>query len=254
MKTIAIIQARLRSTRLVGKVLRDLGDRCVLRWVVDRLRNAKCLDEIVVATSTAEADDMLVAQCRRWQVPCFRGSESDVLGRFVETAKTYAADRVVRVNADNPLIDPLYIDRLVDAGKRSEADYQSYRRGDGTPVMLTAMSFFAEVVSMSCLRRADREIDDPFEREHVTLGIYTKPEQYDVCWLDVPSGCNDPRLRLTLDTSDDLALLRTVFSALGPRAESAGTPEILDLIHRHPEWLRTMVALNHSNPKTAVAA
>lgn len=253
-RTVAVVQARMGSTRLPGKLLLTLGDRSILQWVLDRVRRAQRLHAVVLATSTAAADDCLVEHCRRWDVPCFRGSEADVLGRFAATAECFDAGLIVRVNADNPLVDPQHIDALVEAALRSGADYQSYRRGDGKPVMLTALSFFTEVISRACLRRAHREIVDPFRREHVTLGIYGCPEQFDVRWLDVPACCNDPRLRFTVDTPSDFDLLQEVFQALGGRAATATPQDVVRLVQGRPEWLQAMTAGNALNPKRDRAA
>ena len=249
MSTIAIVQARVGSTRLPGKVLTAIGDRPLLRWVLDRLAGSRRLDGIVVATSTAAQDDVIAQRCGEWGAAVFRGSESDVLGRFAGAADAFHASTIVRVNADNPLIDPAYIDQLVAAMADSGVDYASYRRADGRPVMLTALSFFAEAVSRQCLDRAAREITDPFEREHVTLGIYRRPDRFDLQWLDVPEFCNDARLRFTLDTPDDLALLREVIGSLGDRAAAAGAAEIVAHVCSRPQWLETMTRLNDSNPK-----
>jgi spore coat polysaccharide biosynthesis protein SpsF len=248
-KTIALVQARLASTRLPGKVLLPLDGKCVLRHVLDRLGRARCLDCVVVATSDRATDDRLAAACSEWDAPVFRGSEADVLGRFVAAARAFDAARIVRVNADNPLIDPAFVDQLVEDAAEHGGDYVSYRRSDGRPVMLTAISFFAEVVTRECLERSDREIADPFDREHVTVGIYNRPEAFSVRWLDVPPSCNDARLRFTVDTPIDFQLLREIFAALGQRASAAGAAEIVQLVKGHPEWLSTMSSLNAANPK-----
>jgi spore coat polysaccharide biosynthesis protein SpsF len=249
-KTIALIQARMASTRLPGKVLLPLGDKCVLQRVVDRVALAKRVDLTVVATTDQPWDDPLADACRRWGSSVFRGDESDVLKRFGDAAREYNAAWVVRVNSDNPLIDPRYIDELLDAVRGTDVDYASYRQSDGRPVMLTALSFFAEAVSRECLERGVREIVDPTEREHVTIGIYNRPSQYALRWLDVPSFCNDPRLRLTLDTQADFDLLQDIYAVLGDDASTATAEDIVRLVLEHPEWLARMTAQNTANPKT----
>jgi spore coat polysaccharide biosynthesis protein SpsF (cytidylyltransferase family) len=146
------------------------------------------------------------------------------------------------------LIDPHYIESLSGALVQG-VDYVSYRRGDGTPVMLTALAFFAEILSRDCLERANREIADPAEREHVTVGIYKRSDQFSVRWLDVPEFCNDARLRLTVDTQADLDMVRAVAAALGSKASSAGAEEIVRQVLSRPEWLSAMSAVNAANPK-----
>jgi spore coat polysaccharide biosynthesis protein SpsF len=238
----------MKSTRLPGKVLLPLGETCVLRCVLGRLVRADLPATVVVATSDQEADDQLADACEGWGFDVFRGSETDVLGRFAAAADRFAADRIIRVNSDNPFIDPGYIKPLADALAEG-VDYVSYRRSDGRPVMLTALSFFVEILSRECLERANREITDAREREHVTIGIYGRPERYAVRWLDVPGFCNDDRLRLTIDTQADLEMARAVWAALGERATSAGAEEIVRLILSRADWLEAMSAANSANPK-----
>ena len=250
-KTVAIVQARMGASRLPGKLLEPLGDRCVLRWVLDRLSLAAGVSEIIVATTTSPKDAILSAQCAEWGIACHRGSEEDVLGRFIETAQACAAETIVRVNADNPLIDPAYLGELVRELHARRADYVSFQRGDGRPVMLTGLGFFAEAMTTACLRRAGEIVTDPFEREHVTLGIYGRPDQFAISWLSVPDFCNDIRLRYTLDTPGDLQLLREIFSALGHRALQATAADVTALLGEHAEWLGRMAELNEGNPKSA---
>jgi spore coat polysaccharide biosynthesis protein SpsF len=253
-RVVAIVQARMGSTRLAGKVLRPVAGRMILDWVLERLAKATSLDELVVATSTAEKDDVIEAFCAERGVACFRGSEDDVLGRFVAAAEAYNADVVVRVNADNPLVDPAFVDTMVAALAETGGDYISYRRRDGKPVMLTALSFFTEALTRDCLDRAGRQIDSPFEREHVTLGIYNRPEQYDVRWLDVPAICNNESLRFTLDTPEDLAFLETFLESLGEAALSVDAETVVASATAQPDWLARMDALNNQNPKTSTAS
>jgi len=253
-RVVAIVQARMGSTRLSGKVLRDVAGRTILDWVLDRLAQATRIDEIVVATSVGSKDDVIEAFCRERSVTCFRGSEDDVLGRFEAAAQTHDADIIVRVNADNPLVDPRYVDVMVDALRSEGGDYVSYRRGDGKPVMLTALSFFTEAMSRDCLDRAHREIDSMFEREHVTLGIYNRPDEYDVRWIDVPVICNNESLRFTLDTPEDLAFLETFLESLGDEAISVDAETVVASAVTQPEWLKRMDALNNQNPKTSSSA
>jgi len=248
-RTICIVQARMGSRRFPGKVLRPLCGKPVLGWVIDRLGRSVKSDGMVIATSENPADVEIADFAKGVGVPCFRGSEADVLGRFLQAAEAFDAARVVRVNADNPLVDPFYVDRLVDAMKGSPMDYISYRLRDGTPVMLTALSFFAEIMTFDCLRRAGATIADPSEREHVTLGIYRRPEVFSVDWLQVPDYCSDRRLRFTLDTQDDLSLLEEIGALLGPGFQEVTAEEVVRIAGERPALLRRMAALNAANRK-----
>jgi spore coat polysaccharide biosynthesis protein SpsF len=246
----AIIQARYGATRLPGKVLTKIAGREVLGRVIDRIRTARRIDRVVVATTDAPADDAVAEFAAACGVDVFRGSEQDVLGRFHAAATAFAATTVVRVNADNPLIDGRYCDDLVAAISEGGADYVSFRAGQ-RPVMLTALSFFAEAMTFDCLDRANREVADSFQREHVTLGIYTAPERFRVRWLACPPLFEDQRLRFTLDTPDDLAMLNEVIAALGEQSSTATAEEIVRLVARRPDWLERMAAANAAQPKSA---
>lgn len=247
-RRVAIIQARVGSTRLPHKILEPLGNLPVLEWVIHRVRRAELLDDMLVATTNCAADDEIVALCERLEVSCFRGSEHDVLDRFVQAAQWSHASDVVRINADNPFIEPQFIDDLL--AESEPADYISYQTSDGRPVMLTAVSFFSELVTRECLERADRVISDALLREHVTLGIYRNPEQYRVRFLPIPAFAEDQRLRLTLDTSEDLALLREVVDELGDSAMSVAAESVVDLVSQRGDWLARMDEMNHRNRKS----
>ncbi|MHC4525810.1 MAG: N-acetylneuraminate synthase family protein, partial [Planctomycetota bacterium] len=226
-----------------------LNNKSVLKWVIDRLSDSSQLDEVIVATSSSASDDKIEDCCQQWQVPCFRGSENDVLGRFVGAAKKHEADVVVRINADNPLIDSDYIDGLVKCITAGRSDYVSYQTSAGKPVMLTALGFFAEALSRSCLEKAGEFIEDPFEREHVTLGIYKRPDVFKVRFLPIPEFCDHPDIRLTLDTQGDFGVLQKIVAALGPKADSCKSRDVIELLQHRPDLLNMMSEQNACNPK-----
>lgn len=250
-RIVAIVQARMGSTRLPGKCLLPLLGRSVLDWVLRRVKRARRVQRVVVATTESAADDLIVKASRQSGAGVFRGSEKDVLGRFAAAAKEQEADWVVRINADNPLVDPARIDELAAEALSTKPDYASYRRADGKPAMLTAMGFFAEIVRREALDRADREIRDPFEREHVTLGIYQRPDAYRVRWLEAPPICCDPRLRMTIDSAADFQCMERLFEALGPRAEACSAEEAAAAAMAHDDWLAAMDQANRDQPKKA---
>jgi len=160
---IAIIQARMGSSRFPGKTLADLAGRPMLSRVVERVSQSRAIDKVVVATSIAVGDDPIAEFCAKEGVLCFRGSEDDVLDRFYRAAKEHGADVVVRITADCPLIDAAVIDRVVERFQSGDCDYASnvlhYTYPDGLDT---------EVFSMAALAEAWREAKKPSEREHVT--------------------------------------------------------------------------------------
>lgn len=225
MRTVAVIQARLSSSRLPSKVLMDICGRPMLDRVVDRVRRAYSLDKVVVATSTDPSDDLLADHCRRAGIPHHRGPLSDVLGRFVIAARHERADVVVRVTADCPLIDPILIDAVVALRNQRGADYASNVMARRFPRGLDTEAFTA-----AALFRADREGRLPHHREHVTPYLYEDPARFVTASL---IGQDDQgRHRWTVDTPEDLALVRAIYARLGD--PSAGWRDVLELLEREP--------------------
>ncbi len=219
MTSVAIVQARMGSSRLPGKVLMDIGGRSVLDLLVNRLRRAE-LDAVVVATSDTDQDDTIELACADLDVSCVRGSESDVLGRFTAVMDRFPSDDVVRITADCPFIDPTIVDEAVRLHRREGADYTS-----NTLVRTYPDGLDVEVLRASVLDVAAREAQQTDEREHVTPFVYRQPHRFAIRQLI--SG--RPRLgreRWTLDTVDDLARLREI-ATLVPNPVEASWSDIL---------------------------
>jgi spore coat polysaccharide biosynthesis protein SpsF len=226
MRIVAVVQARMGSTRLPGKVLMDLGGSTVLARVVARLRRSKLINQVVVATTTSSADDMIVRRCESLGVPCFRGSEDDVLGRYYDAAQKYGAQAVVRITADCPIIDPEIVDRTIEFFQEKNVDYaandvpRTFPRGLDT-----------EVFTMSSLRLAWEQAREPHQREHVTPYFYEHPEIFRIASL---VGEGDRKgYRWTLDTEGDLKLLRAIYLNFRNR-DAFGYAEVLALLQRDP--------------------
>ena len=243
MRTVAIIQARTGSTRLPGKVLLPLLGEPVLAHVVRRVSRASRVDAVVVATTTAPGDDPIAELGRTsgWLVT--RGSEEDLLERYLEAARAHDAERVVRITSDCPLIDPALIDEVVEALEASGADYASnsleprtYPRG-----------LDAEAMTMTALETAGREDHDPASREHATPYLYRHPERFR---LQAVRGIEDrSEHRWTLDTPEDYELIRRLYDALG--RDDFGWLDALAIAEAHPEWS----ALNrHVRQKTVAGS
>lgn len=216
--TIAIVQARMGSTRLPEKVLADLSGAPMLQRQLERVSRAASLDAIVVATSADTADDPIVKLCDQLNVDCYRGDLDDVLGRFVGALDAFAERRgfgpevVVRITADCPLISPAVIDSVVNAffgsdGASGACDYASNTLEPTFPDGLDV-----EVVRASALREVACTSNDSHEREHVTLGIYRHPEQFVLRNFRGETDLSD--LRWTVDSPEDLQFVRWVYSEL----------------------------------------
>ena len=221
-RTIAIVQARHGSTRLPGKVLREVRGRPLLDWMWDRLEGARSLDGVALATSGAPGDDAVAAWARARGAPLFRGSEGDVLDRYYRAAQAFEADVVVRLTADCPLIDPAVVDRVVEAmhAAREPLDYVA---NTCPPPATFPDGMDVEVLRFGALERAWREARDPLHREHVTFELWKNPGRYRLLRVDAPEDLSD--VRITVDYPDDLAAVERVLERFGD-----APPPLADLV------------------------
>jgi glutamate-1-semialdehyde 2,1-aminomutase/spore coat polysaccharide biosynthesis protein SpsF len=233
---IAIIQARMASTRLPGKVMVDIVGRPMLWHVVNRVRMARSVDKVIVATSSEAADEVIAQFCAMHHIECFRGSETDVLDRFYQAALHFVADIVVRVTADCPLIDPYVIDKVVETFRAGTYDYVTntlrYTYPDGLDT---------EVCSVSALARAWREARLPSEREHVTSYLRSAG-RFRLGNVENAPDLSPYNFRWTVDEAADLEFVRAVYRALWTNHHSLFSLEdIVQLLENKPELVR----INH---------
>jgi spore coat polysaccharide biosynthesis protein SpsF len=225
----AILQARTSSRRLPGKVLLPLLGRPLLERLVERIRQARRVDQLVVATSTEPSDDAIAALCANVGVACFRGSLDDVLDRFYRAALGTGAKTLARITGDCPLLDPAVLDGVIDTFERGGFDYASNVHPPTFPDGLDV-----EVMRFPALETAWREAKLPFEREHVTPYLYREGTQF-----RLGNHANDrdlSKLRWTVDNREDFALVEKIYGALYPRDPRFGMNDILDLLASHPDW------------------
>ncbi|HEX2571004.1 MAG TPA: glycosyltransferase family protein [Polyangia bacterium] len=237
MRTVIIVQARMTSTRLPGKVLADLAGRPMLAQELARLRRCRRAEEIVVATTTNATDDPVVALAEKEGVRWFRGDEHDVLSRYLGAAREARAEVVVRVTADCPLIEPALVDEVVRAltgeGPAPEsADYASNIQRRTFPRGLDA-----EALYMDVLERVGRLGRTREAREHVTFFIHR--ERPELFLLRSVTGSEDHSdLRWTVDEPADLELVRRIYELGGLGAREVGFGELVALVRSHPELAR----------------
>src|ERR1700748_2840990 len=205
MNIVTIIQARMGSTRLPGKVLKDIEGKSMLMRVISRVQRARLSNAVIVATSTETVDDAVVKVCYENHVPVFRGSELDVLDRYYQAASEYAADVVVRVTSDCPLIDPEVLDRVVATFLEKRPDYAS-----NSLIRTYPRGLDIEVVSMSSLEKAWREAKEAYQRVHVMPFFYQNPARFYCVNVAADSDYSD--YRLTVDTSADLECICAVYA------------------------------------------
>lgn len=247
LRTLAIVQARLGSTRLPHKLARRLRGKSMLEWVVRRVTDAQHVDRVIVACGDAPENTPLRTLVPA-DVPVFVGSEHDVLRRFTQALEEYPAQAVVRVCADNPFVDPALIDRLViTAAANPDCDYISFRLASGRPVILSAVGLCAEWCRADALRRADAEARDPADREHVTRYLYSHPESFNIRLTPLPPPLDRDDLRLTVDIEEDWEHAEAICEALG--MEDADWQRIAGLLHHQPDLRRRMADLNRRHVK-----
>jgi len=232
MKVVAIVQARMGSSRLPGKVLKTVLERPLLSWQLDRLRLATTLDHIVIATSVNPADAAIEAFCATAGVDCHRGSELDVLDRYHEAAHRFDADAIVRITAVCPLIDPRTVDELVGLFRRSDLDYASTDLDRTFPLGMDA-----EVARIGALDAAWQEATAAADREHVMPFLYRQPERFRLGNLRCATA-SAAHLRWTVDTPDDLEVVTHLLEAVAPLHPSFTLDDLLSVTSKHPEWTR----------------
>ena len=232
MRVVASIEARMGASRLPGKMLMPIGGRPAIAYMLDRVRQCRELDAIVVATTTNPSDDAIAACAKQEGIACFRGSEEDVLARVCDAQAFMKSDIVVELCGDCPFSDPDVIDTGIS----------TFLAGDADVVSTTQKPEFPAGIDVQVFRYADLEDvrqtvgDDPAVREHVSLYFYEHPDIYRVHHMAAPAEIRRPDLRLLLDYAEDLALLRAVHDRLAPRhGANFGTADIVDLFRREPE-------------------
>jgi spore coat polysaccharide biosynthesis protein SpsF len=242
-RVVAIIQGRMASKRLPGKILEKLGNRPMLGWVVERSRRAREVDGVVVATTTAPEDDPVAEFCERKGYLWTRGSMHDVLDRFYKTACQFKADVIVRLTADCPLIDPQEIDRTVKAFVNADPrlDFAANR----LPMERTVpIGLDTEVCTFSALETAWKQADQPHHREHVMPYFYEQAERFRI--LHLKHQPDYGHLRWTVDTPEDLDLIRQIVAYFEGRDDFTWY-DVLELFQRHPELAEVNAQVRHKD-------
>lgn len=231
---LAILQARVSSTRLPGKALMPILGKPMLTMQIDRVRRAGLIDRLLVATSSDASDNPLENLCRENGIVCFRGSLDDVLDRFYQAAKPLKPDHIVRLTGDCPLIDPCLIDRVIAFHLQEGYDYTSNTVEPTFPDGLDV-----EVFRFSCLRQAWEEAKLPSQREHVTLFMYRHPELFRIG--SVKNGADLSSLRWTVDEPPDFEMVTGIYEALYPLNPEFSTEDVLALLKKNT-WLKNVNA------------
>lgn len=261
MRTVAIIQGRMGSSRLPGKILLEIGAKPMIQHVVERTRLARSLNVVMVATTSDPSDDPVAAFCAAQEIPCSRGSVHDVLDRYYQAAKAQQAEIVVRITADCPLIDPALIDQTVQLVSQNTAPKSDFACNRLPPPFSRSfpIGLDVEVCTFAALERAWRESSETFHREHVMPYIYqdvslAQPEAGEQVARGIsPRGFNiallnhDPdygALRWTVDTPEDLVFMRAIFARLTDRAQFTWY-DVLRIVQNEPQLAQINAAVRH---------
>jgi spore coat polysaccharide biosynthesis protein SpsF len=232
MNKVAIIEARMKSTRLPGKVLRPILGKPMLELLIERLKQAAYVDQIVVATTEYDSDDPIEELTKRLNVGCFRGSEDDVLNRVLRASQHYAADIIVEITGDCPLIEAEKIDQMLRSFQYMDYDFMANRLDGSYPPGLGHRIFWRKT-----LEKVDRLTQDPIDKEHVTLYVWEHPEHFSVYHFQNNLDPKYWNIRLTVDTKEDFDFIQAIFEELYPRNPKFGLYDIIDLLERKPELI-----------------
>lgn len=234
MSTVIIVQARMASTRLPGKIMKKVLDKTLLEYQLERLFRVKQADQVVIATTDHGEEQPIVSLCEKLGVPYFRGSEQDVLARYHGAATEYGAGVVVRITSDCPLIDPAVVDMVIGfyLAHKEEYDYVS----NTFPELTYPRGMDTEVFSYKALKEAYEQAQDQAEREHVTIFIKRRPKRYRI--KNLPYDKDYSHYRWTVDTPEDFALIEKMITALYPANPYFSLEDCLLLMEEHPEWAK----------------
>ena len=244
-----IVQARMGSTRLPGKILKPFHqDKSILDILLGNLHKVKDA-KVIVATSTNPNNDELERYLQQKGELVYRGFEDDVLDRFICAAEAHDIDRIIRIFSDNPFMDYNGVSLLAEKASGSNADYIGFRINN-MPSIKTHFGFWGEYVTLNALKKVRDTSNDSIAHEHVTIHVYTHPEEYKCEWIECPAflqGRDD--IRLTIDTEEDMENARKVYSCLIHEHGDFSLEEVVAYLDLHPELKQSMKTIITKNNK-----
>lgn len=227
---VAIIEARMTSSRLPGKHLLQVNGKAMLRHLIDRLKRVPLIDQIVIATTTNAADDILADFAKYAGVEFYRGSEQDVMGRVLEAGEAFSADVICEVTGDCPIVDPNLVEQVIQTYLVNNADYVNNGK-NGLPGGMSS-----QVFSWKALKRSAEMTQEPLDREHVTFHIKRHPELFRPIYIVADKANRWPELEVALDEPDDYRLLKRIIEHFGDANPYFGCAEVINLLREHPDW------------------
>jgi spore coat polysaccharide biosynthesis protein SpsF len=235
-----ILQARTGSTRMPEKVILPFfQDQSILDLLLEKAKYSAI--QVVLATTTNPSDDRICQLAEKHEVPVFRGSENDVLDRFIQAARQFEFKKVIRICADNPFLDLNSLNFLISEFEKSDADYMSFQLAGNKPSILTHFGFWTEAVRLNALEKVQQMTSEKLYHEHVTNFIYGNPDLFNVRFIPAdPLVFSRTDIRMTLDTPEDFEIQQQIFAAISKEKPNFAIPEIVNWLDRHPEILKQM--------------
>ena len=232
MMILAIIQARLGSERFPRKVLQKLQGKTILEHIVDFLQYSNLINKTVVATTNLAEDDELIEYLKKKKIHYFRGNSFNVLERYYKCSKFFNGDIIVRITADNPLLDPFIIDDAINISLKTRCDYVTNLLHRTFPI-----GYSIEILTSSLLEQLYQKMNSNLDKEHVTYSLRQKPERYNIKEIFTPKGLERPSWRLTVDYKEDYQLMEKIFSKLYTVNDFIKYNSVVELLDNNPELL-----------------
>lgn len=237
-----IIQARTGSTRLPGKVLADFYDgQSILEIIINRCKELDTAWPVIVATSSADADQAILNLATSCGVKSFAGDEQDVLKRFIDAAEQFGARQLIRVCADNPFLDTCLLKELLAFADKPDVEYASYEVATGLPAIKSHWGIFAEYVTLEALQKVNSLTQESFYHEHVTNFCYGNTDQFRCEWIKAPELIyNQTGFRFTVDTPQDFEIAREMYGILQKAGKSCNFKELIALVTGNEKYRSVM--------------
>lgn len=241
-KTKIIIQARTGSTRLPQKmILPFYENEGIFSLILNRLTSNFDKEDIILATSLNQNNDVLVDIARKSGIKYFRGSENDVLQRFIDAANEYDADKIIRVCADNPFLDMDFLNFLLQNFEKTDCDYMSFSTSKGTPTIKTHYGFWAEAVTLNALNKVKNMTDESLYHEHVTNFIYANKDIFDVRLFNISEEIeNHDDIRLTIDTKTDFDIQKEIFNKIYKENCNFNAFDVVGYLNENKQYMKIM--------------
>jgi spore coat polysaccharide biosynthesis protein SpsF (cytidylyltransferase family) len=236
-----IIQARLSSSRFPAKLLQPFsGSDLLIDVIIKKFLLISNDFSIILATTTSTSDDKLVSLCNKYPVSIFRGSENNVLQRFIDAANAFRIEKIIRVCSDNPFFDVAGTLKLLDF-VTEDVDYVSYKMNNGLPAIKSHLGFWGEFVTLAALKKVSQLTKMQIYTEHVTNYIYSHPEKFQVNLVNAPNNTgNKYNMRFTLDTPEDYRILKELYNEIEKTGKSQNPSDIVEFVRCNDELSKTM--------------